>query len=163
MLLSKLKVPREAVRGIQGLFAAVVLVLSAYVANWYNTDTLTSSPSQINILIFAGIFSILSILQLEVVSKFFPRLSNPYAFIAIEFINTVVWFGGAVSLAVFLSRLLFCRGSVCAAAQADAIFAFVNLLSWFGTFIPLSMDLFKGGLRKPEPTMSGAAGMKEVA
>lgn len=90
-------------------------------------------------------------------------MSNPYAFIAIEFVNVVVWFGGGVSLAVFLSRLLFCRGSVCAAAQADAVFAFVNLLAWFGTFIPLLMDLFKGGLRKPAPTMSGAAGMKEVA
>lgn len=90
-------------------------------------------------------------------------MASPYAFIAIEFANAVVWFASAISLAVFLSRLLFCRGSVCAAAQADAVFGFVNLLAWFGTFIPLSMDLFKGGLRKPGPTMSGAAGMKEVA
>jgi len=30
MFLSKLKVPREAIRSIQGLFAAAVLVLSAY-------------------------------------------------------------------------------------------------------------------------------------
>ncbi|KAK1754582.1 membrane-associating domain-containing protein [Echria macrotheca] len=164
MFLSKFKVPREAVRGIQGFFSLAVLILSAYVANWYNTDTLTSSPSQINVLLAAAAISIVSIIHLEVTSKFFPRLASPFVSIAVEFINLVFWFGSSISLAVFLSRLLFCRGSVCAAAQADAVFAFVNLLAWLGTFVPLTLDLFKGGLRKPTgPSMSGGAGMKEVA
>ena len=43
------------------------------VANWYNTDTLTSSPTQVNIMIFAGILSIVSLLVLEVLPKLFPR------------------------------------------------------------------------------------------
>jgi hypothetical protein len=91
-------------------------------------------------------------------------VAGPRVSLAFEFINLVLWFGSSISLAVFLSRLLFCRGSVCAAAQADSVFAFVNLLAWLGTFVPLTLDLFKGGLRKPAgPSMSGGAGMKEVA
>lgn len=100
--LQKLKVPHLAVRGIQGFFALVILALSSYgehhppgnlrshtsgsgnikeltwteVAHWYNTDTLTASPSQINIMIFSGVWSIISIIQLEVVSKFVPRCTS---------------------------------------------------------------------------------------
>ena len=43
------------------------------VAHWYNVDTLTASPTQINFLIFAGIWSILSVGYLELVTRFFPR------------------------------------------------------------------------------------------
>ncbi|KAK5661497.1 hypothetical protein OQA88_11401 [Cercophora sp. LCS_1] len=165
--LQKLKVPHLAVRGIQGFFALVILGLSAYVAHWYNTDTLTASPSQINIMIFSGVWSIISILQMEVVSKFLPRLAHPWAFLAIEFINVVLWFGSSISLALFLSRLLFCRGSVCAAAQADVVFSFVMLGAWISTFVPLTFEMCKNGFRRrasgSAPKMSGAAGMKEVA
>jgi hypothetical protein len=43
------------------------------VANWYNVDTLTSSPSQINFLVFTPVFSILSIAYLELAPRFLPR------------------------------------------------------------------------------------------
>lgn len=94
-------------------------------------------------------------------------VAHPWAFLAIEFINVVLWFGSSISLALFLSRLLFCRGSVCAAAQADAVFSFVALVAWIGTFVPLTFELCKGGFRRKAagsaPTMSGGAGMKETA
>ena len=90
-------------------------------------------------------------------------MSHPWEFVFIEFTNVVFWFGSGTSLSVFLSRLLFCRGSVCAAARVDAVFAFVLFGAWLGTFIPLVLDVFKSGFRKPSPKMSGAVGMKEVA
>lgn len=43
------------------------------VANWYNVDTLTSSPSQVNFLLFGSLFAMLSIIYLEVVPKFMPK------------------------------------------------------------------------------------------
>lgn len=43
------------------------------VANWYNMDTMTSSPSQINFLVFVPLWSFISIAYLEVVPKFAPR------------------------------------------------------------------------------------------
>lgn len=42
-------------------------------ANWYNVDTLTSSPSQINFLVFVPLFSLISIAYLEAVPKFMPK------------------------------------------------------------------------------------------
>lgn len=42
-------------------------------ANWYNVDTLTSSPSQVNFLVFVPLFSLISIAYLEAVPKFMPK------------------------------------------------------------------------------------------
>ncbi|KAK0613782.1 hypothetical protein B0T14DRAFT_285176 [Immersiella caudata] len=163
-LLKKIRVPKLVFRAVQGLFSVVVLALSGYVAHWYNTDTLTSSPTQINIMIFSGILSLISLILLEGVPRIFPRFAHPWEFLFLEFTNVVFWVGSGMSLTVFLSRLLFCRGSVCAAAQTNAVFSFVLMGAWLNTFIPLAMDVFKGIGRKSAPKMSGAKdGMKETA
>lgn len=75
----------------QFVFAVVVVGLSSYgmdkiiyqshlsltnesiVAHWYNADTLTASPSQINFLIFVPLFSFISVVYLEVVPRFMPK------------------------------------------------------------------------------------------
>ncbi|KAK0635082.1 membrane-associating domain-containing protein [Bombardia bombarda] len=139
------------IRSIQLAFSVAILGLSGYVANWYNTDTLTSSPSQINFLIFAALWSLLSIACLEIVPRFYSRVSNPYGFLAIEFTNVLFWFAGFVALGVFLSQLLFCRGSVCAAAQADTAFAAFMFVTWVATVGILAKDVFKAGFRRPTP------------
>ncbi|KAK0705003.1 marvel domain-containing protein, partial [Lasiosphaeris hirsuta] len=137
--------PRLALRIVQGVLSVIVVVLSAYVAHWYNTDVPTPSPPQINFLIFAGLYSMLSVVFLEAVPKFFARVSNPYTFLAVEALNVIVWFSGAVALAVFMGKLAFCRGSVCGAAQADAVFSFALFLSWNATALFLARDVFKSG------------------
>jgi hypothetical protein len=43
------------------------------VAHWYNADTLTASPSQIDFLIFVPIFSFISIAYLEITPRFMAR------------------------------------------------------------------------------------------
>ncbi len=43
------------------------------VANWYNVDTLTSSPPQVNFLLYSTLHSILSIAYIEGSYRFFPR------------------------------------------------------------------------------------------
>ena len=42
-------------------------------ANWYNVDTLTSSPSQINFLLFSSIWSLISLAYLELAPKLMPK------------------------------------------------------------------------------------------
>ncbi|KAK4181093.1 membrane-associating domain-containing protein [Triangularia setosa] len=139
-------------RAVQGVFSLLVLALSAYVAHWYNTTTVISSPSEINFLFFVSLWSLLSILSLELL---IPRFVAPmtaasnYIALGVELSNVVFWFAGFVALAVFLSRLLFCRGSVCQSAQADVAFAAVGWLLWTATGVLMVKEVVrKGGLMK---------------
>jgi len=131
----------------QFVFSIVVLGLSAYVAHWYDVDTLTTSPSQINFLVFVPVFSFLSMIYLEVVPRFMQKASHPYAHLAFEVLNALFYFAGFISLAVFIGKLLFCRGSVCAAARADAVFAAFNWLLWTGSTVIVGLQVFKKGFR----------------
>ncbi|KAK0674478.1 hypothetical protein QBC41DRAFT_965 [Cercophora samala] len=137
-------------RAIQGLFALLVLALSSYVAHWYNTTTVISSPSSINFLFFVSLYSLLSILSLELLIPRFvaPRTAaSNYIALGVELSNVVFWFAGFVGLAVFLSKLLFCRGSVCQSAQADVAFAAAGWLIWTGTGVLGVREVVrKGGL-----------------
>jgi len=139
-------------RLIQGLFAIIVLGLSSYVAHWYDADTLTASPSQINFLIFLPLFSLISVAYLEITPRFAPRASHPYAHFSIEILNSIFYFAGFIAISVFLSSLLFCRGSVCNAARADAVFAAFSWVIWVGTTTILGIEIFKGGFRNTAPT-----------
>lgn len=73
--------------------------------------------------------------------------SHPYAHFALETITTIFYFAGFIALAVFLSKLLYCRGTVCASARAAAIFSSISCATWVLTTILLGMEIFKGGFR----------------
>ena len=135
---------------------------SRIVANWYNTGTLTASPPQINFLIFVPLFSFISIVYLEITPRFLAKgkahhpkhelqetkltliASHPYAHLAFEVTNMLWYFGSFIALATFLSKLFFCRGSVCAAARADAVFAAFSWALWAASSAILALELFKG-------------------
>lgn len=146
----------------QGVFAVVILGLSGYVAHWYDVDTLTSSPSQINFLIFASVFSLIALAYLELTPRFLTKASHPYGHIAFEAVNTIFYFSGFISLSAFLGKLLFCRGSVCASARADAVFAAFSFCLWAGTTTLLAMEMFKGGFKGASQDMKTKMAMKEV-
>ncbi|KAI0013311.1 membrane-associating domain-containing protein [Xylariaceae sp. FL0662B] len=136
-------------RAAQIFFALIVMALSAYVANWYNVDTLTSSPSQVNFLLFSSLFTMVSILYLELTPRFAPRVSHPYAAMSLEILNALFYLGGFIALAVFMSRLLFCRGSVCGSAKADIAFGAIEFLLWTGSAVLMGKDVFSKGFRRP--------------
>ncbi|KAI3552106.1 uncharacterized protein CLUP02_00691 [Colletotrichum lupini] len=136
-------------RIVQGVLALVILGLSAFIANWYNMDTMTSSPSQVNFLVFVPLWSFISIAYLELVPKFAPRASHPWGAVAFELLNVLFYFAGFIALAVFLSKLLFCRGTVCAVARADTVLAAFEFALWSGTSLLMVKDVFKTGFRKP--------------
>lgn len=60
------------IRAVQVVLSLVVIGLSAYVVSWYRNIN-TMAPAQISFLIFAALWSILSVVYLEVVTKFFPK------------------------------------------------------------------------------------------
>ncbi|EMR90160.1 hypothetical protein ACHAP3_003333 [Botrytis cinerea] len=149
------------IRIAQAVFAIVVLGLSGYVSHWYNADTLTASPSQINFLVFVPVFTLISIVYLEVAPRFMSKASHPYAHLTFELLNVLFYFAGFIALSVFISKLLFCRGSVCGAARADAVFGAFSWLLWMGSSAILALEMFKGGRGKayPQPNMA----MKETS
>ncbi|KAL2179914.1 uncharacterized protein P884DRAFT_176489, partial [Thermothelomyces heterothallicus CBS 202.75] len=120
MKLANLSFPLMVIlRTIQGLFALLVLILSAIVANWYNTSTNYLPPSQISFLLFAAVWSILSIFCIET-----------YIAASLDLTNTLFYLAGFAALAAFLNSLLFCRGDVCRAAQADVAFGAFSFATW---------------------------------
>jgi len=146
----------------QFVFSIVVIGLSAYVAHWYDADTLTASPSQINFLIFVPLFSFVSIAYLEVTPRFVPKASHPYLHLCFEVLNLLYYFAGFIALAVFLSKLLFCRGSVCAAARAAAVFAAFSWMLWTSTTTILALEIFKGGVSGMRTDKQARSAMKEA-
>jgi hypothetical protein len=71
--------------------------------------------------------------------------SHPYAHFALELLNTIFYFAGFIALAAFLSKLLFCRGSVCAAARADAVVAAFGWLLWAASTTILALHMLRKG------------------
>jgi hypothetical protein len=140
------------------------LTLSSTVANWYNTDTARNSPAPFNFLIFTGIFTFLSLVYLTIVSRFVPKAHHPFAALVgvtlpispfarelcltvwlqgIEAITMIFYFAGFIALSIFLANLLFCRGSVCNAARADAAFSALGWLVWTASTALTAMDVWK--------------------
>jgi hypothetical protein len=72
------------------------------------------------------------------------------------------YFAGFIALATFLGKLLFCRGSVCSAARADAVFASLSWVLWTGSSVLLALDVFKGGLKSFRADRETKAAMKEA-
>jgi len=150
-------------RILQIVLSLVVLGTAGYVANWYNSDTLTAPPNQINFLIFVPVWSFITIAYLEITPIYAKRASHPYAHFALEIVTTIFYFAGFIALAVFLSKLLYCRGSVCASARAAAIFSSLSCATWILTTILLGVEIFKGGFRVAQANNARLAAMKETA
>ena len=87
-----------------------------------------------------------------------PVVAHPWAALAFEATNVLFFFAGFIALGVFLSQLLFCRGTVCAAAQADTAFSAFLFCVWGVTVTLAARDMFKGGFRRP-----GAASRAGIA
>ncbi|KEY69662.1 hypothetical protein S7711_03146 [Stachybotrys chartarum IBT 7711] len=136
-----------SLRGFQAALAVTNLGLASYVANYFNTNTRRLSPSSINFLIFAQIFSLLAIAYLEVAPRKLPKAAHPFASLFVEGTNALFYFAGMIAWAVFLSRLSFCNGTICGVARAAAVVAAVEFVAWVATTAMLAKELFKGGLR----------------
>ncbi|KAL1883067.1 hypothetical protein VTK73DRAFT_9993 [Phialemonium thermophilum] len=150
------------VRSIESILSIVVLGLMAAVSNWYNVETMTATPSEINFLIFVPIWSFISVLYHVLAPGLAPEAYHPIAALVIECLNVVFWFSGFVSLAAFLSKLLFCRGMVCSEAQAGAVFSALQFITWSSTLFFTAKEVFKGRFHKTTASRRNVVQMKET-
>ncbi|KAL2127433.1 hypothetical protein VTI74DRAFT_10751 [Chaetomium olivicolor] len=156
------------IRITQGLFASLVLILSGFVANWYNTTTTVPTPSEIKFLIFGAIWSCLSLLCIEVmIPRFLPRTLKTHhhlLLLPLEATNALFYFAGFIALSVFLSKLLFCRGAVCHVAQADVALAAFSFAVWTASAVITGLESVRAGRKGGVMHAgTGAVPMKEAA
>ncbi|KAH0601964.1 hypothetical protein MHUMG1_00843 [Metarhizium humberi] len=134
-----------SLRALQGILAVANLGLSSYVVNWYRTSTSQSPDGSVSFLLAASVMSILSILYLELVPRFVSRLAHPYAALAVQGLNTALYFAGFIALAVYVGNLTFCEGSVCRASRADAAVAAGAFCAWIASTILTAKQMIVGG------------------
>jgi hypothetical protein len=72
-------------------------------------------------------------------------VSNTWAALSLELSNVLFYFAGFIALAVFISKLLFCRGTVCGAARADVAFGAFEFLLWAASCAFTVMETSKKG------------------
>lgn len=106
-----------------------------------------ASPTCFDFLIFAPTFSVLSIAYLELGPRYFPWATRPLLLLAVEAINAIFYFAGFIALAVFLAKVLFCNGNVCAVARSMSVVAAAEFAAWIGSTILVAKQLFMCGLR----------------
>ncbi|KAG5944292.1 hypothetical protein E4U53_006901 [Claviceps sorghi] len=125
-----------ALRALQGLLAAGNLILSAYVVNWYCTNTSQAPPNSVDFLLSASIISMLSILYLELSPRFLDRVAHPYVFLAVEGLNSILYFAGFIAIAVHIGSLAFCnRGNMCSASRGNSVVAAGAFCAWIASTI----------------------------
>lgn len=136
-------------RAAQLVSAFVTLAVTAYVADWYDGDNLTAPPAQISWLLICSVFSIWSIGYLEGAKRFYPQAFHSFAALALESFNALFHLFGFVYLAVFISRLLFCWGSVCGAARAGVAFGALGFLFWVASTALAAREVIRGEASPP--------------
>lgn len=82
---------------------------------------------------------------------------HPWAVLALETMNVLFYFAGFVALAVFLNKLLFCRGAVCSSARAATVFSSFEFALWAATSFFTIKDAMKGGFSGIRLGRKGAA------
>lgn len=80
------------------------------------------SPSEVNFIVFAAVWSLLALIYLMLAPLRFERFAHNMAILAVEAVTMIFWFAGFIALAVFLSDRT-CYGSVCGSAKAACVFA----------------------------------------
>lgn len=90
------------------------------------------------------------------------------AALGLESANAVFHFSGFIYLAVFIGKLLFCRGSVCAAARAASVFGAFEFLFWCVSAALAAKEVAAGGFslpfrRSPKPANEKVVAMEEGA
>ncbi|KAI9836136.1 MAG: hypothetical protein M1838_005135 [Thelocarpon superellum] len=132
------------VRVLQATFALVVLGLSIWIASAYHGDTIIASgpvPTEDKFLIFAGIWTILSLAYLLLSPIFMVRLSNRFAALVTEALTTIFWFAGFIAMAVYIGQLLICNGAVCSGLRAAAAFGGLEWTLWMMTTILTAIEV----------------------
>jgi hypothetical protein len=81
--------------------------------------------------------------------------SHPYLHLFVEVLTFIFYLAGFIALVLFIRRLEFCRGSVCAAARADVFFGVLSCVTWVTSSLMLCREIGDGVTAiKPLPIIS---------
>ncbi|KAI9886063.1 MAG: hypothetical protein M1823_002136 [Watsoniomyces obsoletus] len=132
-------------RGLQALFAIIVLGLTGYVSSEIDRIVYwASTPSQVSFLIFLSIWTVIAVAVLIALPRFMPRAAHPFALLAIEAVTMIFWFAGFIAVAVFVSDIIFCLRNVCGCLKAAAAFGAFEWALWTATTILTGLRLRSG-------------------
>jgi len=149
-----------ALRGTQAGLGIIVLGLTGYVSNWWANYWRDMSPAEINFLVFASVWTLLSLTYVVIAPLKFPQFAHKWAMLGADALTMTFWFGGFVALAVFLSARV-CFGNVCNVARAAVAFSAFEWLAFAATTGYTAMYALRGQrlLREPkeEPDMAASA------
>ncbi|KAH6718279.1 membrane-associating domain-containing protein [Leptodontidium sp. 2 PMI_412] len=85
------------IRVVQAVFALIVLGTLAYTAN-----KTFDSPSEVNFLIFASIWTLLALVYLLLAPAKFPEFAHKFAILGVEAVTMIFWFAGFIALSDLL-------------------------------------------------------------
>lgn len=104
-------------RGVQALFAIIVLGLTAYAVN----RTLGFN-STINFNLFCSIWTFfIAVPYLVLAPIYFPAAAHQYALIGVDAVTMIFWFAGFIALGSMLPPPQYCHGG-CGHMQAATVF-----------------------------------------
>lgn len=134
------------IRIVQALFAVIVLGVLAYASsNW----AWWWSPSQINFLIFAAVWSLLALAYLTIAPARYPTAAHKFGILAAEVVTMIFWFSGFIALAVLLTdvgcsaRNAGSHWGPCRAAIAGDVFAAFEWILFCATTLMASLHCWR--------------------
>ncbi|KAL6718543.1 hypothetical protein ACLMJK_004635 [Lecanora helva] len=153
-----------AIRGLQFLFAIIVLGLTGHVASYGLT------PSQDSFLLFAAVWTCIVVLYLGLAPRFFPSLAHPFAILGLDAVTMIFWFAGFIALAVFDNdihddlnyefgssrRGCGYIGNFCGIITAAVVFGAFEWVLFAITTTLSALDVFRGRNKSTGPTVTAA-------
>ncbi|KAK2766191.1 hypothetical protein FQN54_007707 [Arachnomyces sp. PD_36] len=136
-------------RGVQAVFAVIVFALCAYVSTWFSNE-IGASPSDVNFLIFAGVFTIVITLPFIILApRFLPALANKFTLLGLEAVTMLFWFAGFIALAAglgYVANIDWCGDdgkNACGAVKAGAAFGAFEWLAFAVTTAITALGAFR--------------------
>ncbi|KAJ4318404.1 hypothetical protein N0V94_004450 [Neodidymelliopsis sp. IMI 364377] len=97
-------------RGVQVLFAIIVLGLTAYIVDQYTNPWASWSPHSLNFMLFTSVWTLLAVAYLTVAPTRFPRAAHKFAIAAVEFLTMLFNFAAFVAVAVLWRDIYWGHG-----------------------------------------------------
>lgn len=133
---------------VRPLYPLFKHILTTTVTSWWISHWRQMPPAQVSFLIFAPVWSLVTLVPIFLIPLKFGHLLSSAGFrwglVALDALTMLFWFAGFVALAVFLSGRI-CFGQVCDVARAGVA---IGGLSWavsagafgYGTYLAVTAE-----------------------
>ncbi|KAK6201856.1 hypothetical protein LQW54_009266 [Pestalotiopsis sp. IQ-011] len=113
------------IHAVAAVFAIIELGLTAYVASALHWGWWSSSPSQVNFMVFNSVWSLLVLAYVGITPIYMTSVFHKLAALVLNVITTIFWFAGSIALAVSIGGPWRCGGDTfCGSVEAAIAFGF---------------------------------------